>query len=75
MVARTSAQRGVDQRERQKCGLHVCWVDIDRSLVIAAKVMTAASPVDHILVRIESKLHHLEGHFRYQSQPSAFALA
>ena len=33
------------------------------------------SAVDHILVRIEGKLNDLKGHFRYQSQPSALALA
>jgi hypothetical protein len=33
------------------------------------------SPVNHILVGIDGKLHHLERHFRYQSQPRAFAWA
>ena len=41
-MARTSAQRGVADRERRVCGLHASLVDIDRSLVIAAKVMTEA---------------------------------
>jgi hypothetical protein len=41
-----------------------CWIRIGND-----------SPVDHILVRIESKLNDLKGHFHYQSQPRALALA